>query len=101
MLAPFRGPTMERRVSVRKPIECRIEGKSGHQTFTAEGFDMSETGVSFKTDKELPQNSEVVLHYRLQEDGPMVIAHVIICQQSGGRYGAKFVDRKVAFEHGA
>ncbi len=92
---------MERRLAIRVPIECRIDGKAGHQTFTAEGFDMSETGVSFKSDKELPQNSEVILHYRLQEDGPMVTARVLICQQSGGRYGAKFLDRSVGFEHGS
>ena len=91
---------MERRVEARKPIECRIEGKAGTQSFTAEGFDMSETGVSFLTPQQLPQNSEVVLHYRLQEDGPMVTARVMICQRSGGRYGAKFIDRKVALEKG-
>ena len=91
---------MERRLAMRVPIECRIDGKTGTQSFQAEGFDMSETGVSFKTEKELPQNSEVVLHYRLQEDGPMVTARVLICQQSGGRYGAKFLDRSVALERG-
>lgn len=92
---------MERRLAVRTPIECRIEGKAGHQSFIAEGFDMSESGVSFKTNAELPQNTEVILHYRLQSDGPMVTARVLICQQSGGRYGAKFLDRHVSLEHGA
>ena len=87
---------MERRIAVRKPITCQIEGKAGHQTFTAGGFDMSETGVSFDTQQQIPLNSEVTLHYRLTEDGPWITARVIICQQSGGRYGAKFVERKVA-----
>lgn len=91
---------MERRVAVRKPIVCRMDCASSHQTFTAEGFDMSETGVSFTANIELPQNTEVILHYRLQEDGPMVTARVLICQQSGGRYGGKFLDRKVALATG-
>lgn len=89
---------MERRIAVRRPIRCRIEGKAGAQKFVAQGFDMSDSGVAFDTSEQLPLNTEVVLHYRLQEDGPMVIARVIICRQAGGRYGAKFVDRKVALE---
>ena len=92
---------MERRIEVRKPIECRIEGKAGTQSFVAEGFDMSETGVSFVTAQELPQNTEVVLHYRLQHDGPMVTARVLICAQTGGRYGAKFLTRNAALASGA
>lgn len=91
---------MERRIEIRKPIICRMDCSDGHKTFTAEGFDMSENGVSFKTDVVLPENSEVVLHYRMQEDGPTVTARVRICQQSGGRYGAKFLDRKVALATG-
>ena len=91
---------MERRIEIRKPIICRMECAAGHKTFTAEGFDMSEGGVSFACKEELPVDSEVVLHYRMQEDGPMVIARVIIRQQSGGRYGAKFLDRKVALATG-
>ena len=91
---------MERRISVRTPIRCRIEGAAGTQTFVAEGFDMSESGVSFSTPYELPLDAEVVLHYRLQHDGPMVTARVLIRQQSGGRYGATFLDRKVALESG-
>jgi hypothetical protein len=91
---------MERRLNIRKPIICRIDCETQHQTFSAEGFDMSETGVSFSAAVELPQNTEVLLHYRMQEDGPMVTARVLICQQSGGRYGAKFLDRKVALATG-
>lgn len=87
---------MERRIAARHPIKCQIEGKAGHQTFMAEGFDMSEGGVAFDTSENLPLNAEVVLHYRLSEDGPWITAKVIICQQTGGRYGAKFVERKVA-----
>jgi len=86
---------MERRIEVRKPIICRMECSDGNQSFTAEGFDMSETGVSFACQQELPQDTEVTLHYRLQVKGPMVIARVLVRQQSGGRYGAKFLDRKV------
>jgi hypothetical protein len=82
------------------PIQCRIECSAGTQTFMAEGFDMSESGVSFVTSRELPQDTEVVLHYRLQHDGPMVTARVLIRQQSGGRYGGKFLDRKAALERG-
>jgi len=87
---------MERRIALRQPIRCQIEGQAGHQAFTATGFDMSATGVAFETAQQLPLNSEVVLHYRLDDDGPWITATVIICQQTGGRYGAKFVERKVA-----
>ena len=87
---------MERRIAVRRPIKCQIEGKAGHQSFMAEGFDMSESGVSFSTTHQVPLNAEVIIHYRLDEDGPWITAKVIICQQTGGRYGAKFVERKVA-----
>ncbi len=87
---------MERRISARRPIRCQLEGKTGHQSFVAEGFDMSENGVAFETSQQLPLNSEVTLHYRLDEDGPWITAKVIICQQSGGRYGAKFIERKLA-----
>ncbi len=85
---------MERRIAARLPIRCQIEGKAGHQSFMANGFDMSETGVSFETPQQLPLNAEVTLHYRLDDDGPWITAKVIICQQTGGRYGAKFVERK-------
>lgn len=91
---------MERRVAARKPIICRMECATGHKQFTAEGFDMSETGVSFSCKEELPVDSEVTLHYRMQEDGPTMIARVLIRQQSNGRYGAKFLDRKVALATG-
>lgn len=87
---------MERRIAARRRIRCQIEGKAGHQSFTAEGFNMSETGVAFDTPQQLPLNSEVTLHYRLDEDGPWITAKVIICQQTGSRYGAKFVERKIA-----
>jgi PilZ domain len=85
---------MERRISARQPIRCQIEGKAGHQSFVAEGFDMSETGLAFNTPQQLPQNAEVVLHYRLDEDGPWITAKVVICQKTEGRYGARFVERK-------
>jgi hypothetical protein len=77
-----------------------MECSAGTQTFMAEGFDMSESGVSFVTSRELPQDTEVVLRYRLQHDGPMITARVLIRQQSGGRYGAKFLNRTVALESG-
>ena len=82
----------ERRISVRTPIRCRIDGQAGSKSFMAEGFDVSDTGLSFTASVELPQNSRVILHYRLDEDGPMITATVQICQQTGGRYGAKFLD---------
>ena len=85
---------MERRIAIRHPIRCQIEGQSGHQSFTAKGFDMSETGLAFDTEHPLPLNSQVTLHYRLDDDGPWITATVIICQQTGGRYGAKFIARK-------
>lgn len=85
---------MERRISVRTPIRCRIECAAGTQTFVAEAFDMSESGVSFGTSHELPLNTEVMLRYRLEDDGPMISAKVRICQQSGGRYGAMFLAHK-------
>ena len=94
------GGLMERRISVRTPIRCQIEGKAGHQSFMAAGFDMSETGLSFDTAQPLPQDAEVVLHYRLDEDGPWITAKVIICQKTGGRYGAKFVERKAGKANG-
>jgi PilZ domain len=91
---------MEKRVELRRPIQCRMECSAGTQTFMAEGFDMSESGVSFNTPFELPLDTEVVLRYRLQHDGPMVTARVLIRQQNGGRYGAKFLIRKAALESG-
>jgi hypothetical protein len=87
---------MERRAAARAPIRCRIEGKMGTQSFLAAGFDISESGVSFITSHELPPNAEVVLHYRLDDDGPMITARVRIVQHSAGRYGAMFVDKKSA-----
>ncbi|MGH9520903.1 MAG: PilZ domain-containing protein [Terriglobales bacterium] len=87
---------MERRVAVRKPIICRMEGSAGEQTFTADGCDMSETGISFACPQLLPVHSEATLRYRMQHNGPLVIARVLIRQQSGHRYGAKFLDRRVA-----
>jgi hypothetical protein len=87
---------MERRVEIRKPIICRMECSDGQKSFSAEGFDMSETGVSFACRQDLRPDTEVTLNYRLQVNGPMVSARVLIRQQSGGRYGAKFLDRKVA-----
>lgn len=92
---------MERRIAVRKPIRCQIEGKAGHQSFMAAGFDISETGVAFDTQQQLPLNSEVTIHYRLDEDGPWITARVIICQQTGGRYGAKFLDKKSSARAGS
>ena len=85
---------MEQRLSVRKPINCRIEGVSGTEKFVAEGFDISDHGVSFKTEHRLPLDSEAILHYRLDDDGPMISAHVRIIREGGGRYGATFLDRK-------
>ena len=85
---------MERRISVRHPIRCQIEGKAGHQTFMAEGFDLSENGIAFATPQQIPLNSEVTIHYRLDDDGPWITAKVVIRHQTGGRYGAKFIERK-------
>ena len=85
---------MERRLSIRKPIKCRIDCVSGTEKFVAEGFDISDHGVSFKTAERLPLDSEVILHYRLDDDGPMISAHVRIVRESDGRYGATFLDKK-------
>ena len=91
---------MERRLHVRKPIQCRIEGRTGALTFLADGFDLSDSGLSFGTPVDLPLDTEVVLHYRLEEEGPMITAKVRICRQAGERYGATFVEHKAGHATG-
>ena len=86
------------RLSVRKLIRCSIEGESGNETFDAQGFDMSEHGISFVTERKLPVNSELLLRYRLDDDGPMITARVRICRNAAGRYGAMFLEKKLASE---
>ena len=85
---------MERRQSARQPIRCRIDGVAGSQKFIAEGFDLSDHGVSFRTTQVLPLDTEVILHYRLEDDGPMITAKVRIVREADGRYGARFIERK-------
>ncbi len=85
---------MERRTSGRTEIQCLIECKSGTHEFVAHGFDISPTGISFSTTRELPLNAEAVLRYRLEEEGPLITARVRLRRQVGGRIGAEFIERK-------
>jgi hypothetical protein len=84
---------MERRASPRSPIRCQIECEAGTQTFRAQGFDISEVGIAFITPAALPVDTEALLRYRLDDDGPLITARVLITQQTEGRVGARFIER--------
>ena len=85
---------MERRISERKAIQCLIECKVGTHEFVAHSFDISPHGISFTSSRELPMDVEATLRYRLDDEGPLITARVRLCQQSGGRIGAQFIEQK-------
>lgn len=85
---------MDRRTTARTSIHCRIVCEAGPQSFAAEGVDLGERGIAFNTTQELPLNAEVVLRYRLDDDGPTITARVRICRLDSGRYFAEFLARK-------
>jgi hypothetical protein len=80
------------RASERWPIRCEIHCKAGDQVFEAESFDVSEDGMSFLTDAQLPVNSEAVLHYRPRAEDPLIIVRVLVRSQVGRRVGVQFLD---------
>jgi hypothetical protein len=82
------------RASERWPIRCEIHCKAGDQVFQAESFDVSEDGMSFLTDAQLPVNSEAVLHYRPQAEDPLIVVRVLVRSQVGRRVGVQFLDMK-------
>jgi len=84
----------ERRASERWSVRCEIRCKAGDQVFEAESFDVSEDGVSFMTDAQLPLDTEAELRYRLQAEDPLIVVRVVIRYQVGRRCGAKFLDLK-------
>ena len=87
---------MDRRTTARSSIRCRLVGEAGLLTFAAEGVDISGRGIAFNTTQELPMKAEVVLRYRLDDDGPTITAHVRIDRQDSGRYFAEFLASKTA-----
>jgi hypothetical protein len=82
------------RASERWPIRCEIHCQAGDQVFQAESFDVSEDGMSFLTDAQLPVNSEAVLHYRPNADDPLIVVRVLVRSQVGRRVGVQFLDLK-------
>lgn len=66
----------------------------GAVSFVADGLDLSERGVSFRTQHVLPLDAEVLLRYRLEDDGPTISARVRICHYTAGRYGTMFLTRR-------
>jgi len=82
------------RASERWPIRCEIHCKAGDQVFEAESFDVSEDGMSFLTDAQLPVNSEAILHYRPNPEDPLIVVRVLVRSQVGRRVGVQFLDLK-------
>lgn len=82
------------RASERWPIRCEIHCQAGDQVFGAESFDVSEEGMSFLTDAQLPVNREAVLHYRPHAEDPLIIVRVLVQYQVGRRVGVQFLDLK-------
>ena len=82
------------RASERWPIRCEIHCQAGDQVFQAESFDVSENGMSFLTDAQLPVNSEAILHYRPHADDPLIVVRVLVRSQVGKRVGVQFLDLK-------
>jgi hypothetical protein len=82
------------RASERWPIRCEIHCQAGDQVFQAESFDVSENGMSFLTDAQLPVDSEAILHYRPHADDPLIIVRVLVRSQVGRRVGVQFLDLK-------
>ena len=84
----------ERRTSERWPFRCELRCKAGNQVFQAESIDVSEDGVSFLTDAQLPLNSEAILQYRVHVDDPLIVVRVAVRWQDGRRVGVQFLDFK-------
>jgi hypothetical protein len=75
-------------------MRCEIHCQAGDQVFQAESFDVSEDGISFLTDAQLPVNSEAILRYRIRRDDPLIVVRVLVRFQSGRRVGVQFLDFK-------
>jgi hypothetical protein len=84
----------ERRASRRWLMQCEIRCHAGDQIFEAESFDVSEDGISFLTDAQLPVNSEAILHCRIHADDPLMVVRVLVRSQVDRRVGVKFLDLK-------
>ena len=82
------------RASERWPIRCEIHCTAGDQVFHAESFDVSENGMSFLTDAQLPVDSEAILHYRPHAEDPLIVVRVLVRSQVGRRVGVQFLDLK-------
>ncbi len=85
-------PITSKRAAARFPVRCQIHCAAGDQTFVAESFDLSEDGMSFVTDADLPVNSEAVLQYHLHPEDPQVTVRVLVRYRHGDRVGVQFLD---------
>ena len=95
--ANMRGDRREsnRRAFPRWPLEFEVRFGTGKEMTAAEGYEIGEGGLSFRTPHPVPLETELNLEYRLTPDHPWVKLKGIVKHRKQHRIGTEFLNLRI------
>ena len=84
-----------RRAFPRWPLEFEVRFGTGKEMTPAEGYEIGEGGLSFRTPNPIPLETELNLEYRLTSDHPWVKLKGVVKHSKHERIGAEFLNLRM------
>jgi len=84
-----------RRAFPRWPLEFEVRFGTGKEMTPAEGYEIGEGGLSFRTQNPIPLETELNLEYRLTSDHSWVKLKGVVKHSKHERIGAEFLNLRM------
>ena len=84
-----------RRAFPRWPLEFEVRFGTGKEMTPAEGYEIGEGGLSFRTPNPIPLGTELNLEYRLTSDHSWVKLKGVVKHSRHERIGAEFLNLRM------
>jgi PilZ domain len=84
-----------RRAFPRWPLEFEVRFGTGKEMKPAEGYEIGEGGLSFRTPNPIPLETELNLEYRLTSDHPWVRLKGVVKHCKHERIGTEFLNLRM------
>lgn len=84
-----------RRAFPRWPLKFEVRFGAGKEMTPAEGYEIGDGGLSFRTSKPIPLESELNLEYRLTPDHPWVRVKGVVKHSQHQRVGTEFLNLRM------
>ena len=84
-----------RRAFTRWPLKFEVRFGAGKEMTSAEGYEIGDGGLSFRTANPIPLESELTLEYRLTSDHPWVKVKGVVKHCRHQRVGTEFLNLRM------